>query len=354
MNILYLSIRRLRLYYKENPLVSTLFMISGILCILSFLVLYGQYMPFMRANSDKNMSYRYYYFMLKEPSGSYTGLDKICSNYELDSLMITTSETSPQEELGLEIPACTYLIDTSFVSSQLQPSHYLSSFSIENNSVLIGQSFMNYQNGERIKIKNSFYKIAGRWSGVFLMMNPDVFKGNFSFSSITLRTSKRLSFIEIQELIDQVCQDYSIVGIRSPLDTMQKAYDETPASIAAMIFLYLISLLSYLFLTSYLVYSQKTTNSIYRMVGMSVAKSNALIIMDIIIVNFIMIFCSIAVHLALWKEFFRPINIWGVNDYSFADYAFIFLITLSIALIVFIPYVIKRQKVSASLKNWED
>lgn len=352
--MLYLSIRRLRLYFKENVLVSTLFIISGVLCVLTFLVLYGQYMPYMRVNSDMNMSYRYFYFLLKEPSSNYSALNEIFPTYNLESLMITTSETSSQEEIGFNIPVCTYLSDTPFVTEQLIPSHYRSSFSIENNSILIGQNYMNLKNGDVIKLKKSEYTITGRWNGIFLMVNPVVFTNSFLFSSITLRTSNLLSYDETQQLIEWVYQEYPVIDSRTPLDARQKAFGETPVSVMVMILFYVISLLSYLFLTSYLIYSQGTTNNIYRMIGLNNKKSKIIVMIDIIIVNIIMTTVAYAIHSALWKSVFKKINIWGTEGYSIADYTYIFVITISLSLLMFIPYALKHQNRSASLQNWED
>lgn len=384
MKTLRLAFSRIITYFFENKIIFVLYFIGTVACIFMMIFYYGNTLTYMTGNSkydDRDL--RRYEVMLSSPTEvtpeTIEKLKNFEQEYNIQEIMLTTivdadgknidfssndeaeryrenKERGSHEELGNDyIILSTFLnnnndnvadsitgdefevLKSSIFSDDQLTKNVASAPPNENKDIKVGDITFNVVKNEDIYeyfIPSDAYFKSGIKTWYIIIWVSDEFSENMMYRYVDFLRD----FFDIKYDPAVDCEG-SYDFIRTPLIYYNGQSGEITSQFYSMAYIFILSIISFMFLLKYLMDSCRRENSILMMVG---AKKKHIMLINFIENIILTLFSTVAailLHAALYNVIFSKINLFENITYSIQDYLIIAMLSLGLSLIVQIPFI---------------
>ncbi|MVB11041.1 hypothetical protein CAFE_17430 [Caprobacter fermentans] len=354
MKTFYLVFSRIKQYFKSNKLIFCLFIIGGISCAITFIYFYGN-MVTVKKNSGKNdEAYRTYTIDLSSPQ--HVKSDELKSyfrNYGVERM--EASCVVPQKELACVNIGATFTKNTKngfYVKTPLSGGDTMKSVKGRTQFteqelkdgervVVIPMEFLRDNNmPESLKIQGIKYRIIGiSIDTVAFYIPPSAFdRDGFAADRISVLLQQRLSEKNNQSFTEKLKRIFPQSEISGPDSVIQSEEKKAPKEILMISIVYLISLISFMFLMKFMVDVNSSENIIYSLVGAAKHTVMKIIALENFVLNLFIGLFSIAIHVLLRNAVFEKVNTTAGIQYETKDYMIILLVMLAVSVLVQLPF----------------
>lgn len=348
IRLVMISLRRLGDYLRRFPLVSFLYIVSGLLSVLCILFVYPTVMPHMRRESNKNQPYRFYRFMLSNTSHDYNKLFKLLEPYELQTVTVSLEVPLAESDEIREIKSIIYISEN---SPSLEEATMLSQ--LKHNEIIAPEEF----HSKKLKLWDEDpyeYKVRYTWQDPSFGLNPEIYQERYSFDYVSFYTTEILSSDLMDTLIKSFQEDFPISGVRSPQQYFAADEETQKLSYVMLTFIFVLGVLTYVFLLIYLVNTQRRNNRIYRVLGLSFRQGILVQVLDVFFSSLVHALLASLIHKIAWTPFFRSLSKIQPEKLYFSDYAFVLIFSLCLSLFVLLPYAISQYRVTLASSSGDD
>lgn len=381
MKTLKLAFSRIFTYFSENKMIFILYLIGTITCVVMMIYYYGNTLTYKTGANNDDISFRLYSVdFIKPEEVTNETLEKLKSfeqSYGIQDIILY----SVLDKNGNDTMEPKYTVDYdnngnksyTFEGDEKSPSYYLSSPDNIDDNVIILESYLHNNNNVMYNPKadiftdkqlNQNVAIAPKGKSGSLKIQGQDFEiiRNESVSDYTIPIGKyfdskvRTSKIEIcvserfsknmmfrygdflNNLFAQLYPNNNI-SVTTPEAFYGIEDNGIQQEFALIIIVFIVSVISFMFLLKYLMDSNRRENSIFMMVG---AKKKHILIINFLENIILTVFCTavaITLHAIFYNSLFSKINIYDNITYSLQDYAIIALVSIGLSIIVQIPFI---------------
>lgn len=386
MKTLRLAISRILTYFSENKTIFVLYFIGTISCVIMMIYYYGNTLNYMTGNSSfDDIEFRKYHVAFSSPTevteDTIEKLKEFEQKYGIQDIELTTIidldgnniEFSSNDEaindywlkkLGNRdssdtdkkyIILSTYLNnneDNSFSDTKgrlftdEELSKNVASVSLgKAKSIKVGNTTFNV-----VKEKTAQEEFDGKIEKYYIPADA-YFKTGIKTWTVDIvikeRFSQNMMYRYVNYLRDvfnikfdpAVDNEGSYDYVRGPIIYYIEDANQVSSQFYSIVYIFMLSLISFMFLLKYLMDSSRRENSILMMVG---AKKRLVMLVNFIenvALTVISTVIAIAIHILLYSSVFSKANLYENIKYSAQDYAIIDLLAIGLSIIVQIPFI---------------
>lgn len=331
-----LALLRIQTYARKNTLIFCLFLLGAVLSSLSFLFFYGNSMADKRNVARNSLSYRTFTLygdrnwtmkdlqsLWDSASGS---LDvRVSHTVELPTAS-EYPELSVQAFLNNNAGVYFYQGQTSFTPEQLEQDCAIA----PSNS------------GDSLNLEGMEFPVVGRThhfsNDVVFIPIRSFLEHEFSPDSVELILDTIPTRKENNRILEQLSILFPETSIADPYQSIQADQSRNPGGVAVTSGIYLISILSFLFLFQYLMQENSYENVVYTLAGAKKSSVVCIACMELTLLSGGSALLAGLLHAALYKPLFVHINIYGEVPYTLGDYLLCFFLTVALSLAALTPF----------------
>lgn len=331
-----LALLRIRTYARKNTLIFCLFLLGAVLSSLSFLFFYGNSMADKRNVARNSLSYRTFTLygdrnwtmkdlqsLWDSASGS---LDvRVSHTVELPAAS-EYPELSVQAFLNNNAGVYFYQGQTSFTPEQL-----------EQDCAIAPSNF-----GDSLNLEGTEFPVVGRThhfsNDVVFIPIHSFLEHEFSPDSVELILDTIPTRKENNRILEQLSILFPETSIADPYQSIRTDQSRNPGGVAMTSGIYLISILSFLFLFQYLMQENSYENVVYTLAGAKKSSVVCIACMELSLLSGSAALLACLLHAALYRPLFAQINIYGQVPYTLWDYLLCFFLTVALSLVALTPF----------------
>lgn len=348
---------RTQQYFYNNKLVFILFITGGILCSLTFIYFYGNFITSKSLSGANEYVFRKYDLYFQEPLQNLTGKQlETMKKYSLDKLTLSSYvsiDKLQSEDLGesarLEYQkngffiVDTSLVDHNYISTEAGRVEFTEKEVEDGEYVVILPSdfLVSPSIPQSIKIFNKEYKIIGiTGSSNDLHIPRTVFeKEKYDIYSISILLTKEISNSENTLYENELKEAFSTAELYGVSTIKNSINQQAPTQLFRICLIYFLAMLSFVFLLKYLIDTRRGEDIIYSLVGASKKIVIKIMIMQNLLLSLATGIIGVLLHLCLKSNLFELINIYPNVSYNFWDYFIIIFSMCFISAIIQIPFI---------------
>lgn len=381
MKTLKLAFSRIFTYFSENKMIFILYLIGTISCIFMMIYYYGNTLTYKTGINDDEVSFKLYEIEFLDPvditaetleklkdfeesygiqdiilysvldeNGNDTIEPEYIIEYEEDGRRIVRSVTydgSPGYRLSYP-GATNSIILTSYINNNNNvfynpKSNTFTSEQLHQNVLVAPKG-----KSEDLKIQGQDFEIIRNESVPYYVIPIEkYFDSKIRTTKMQICISERFSKNMVfrygdflKNLFKGLYPDNTGIKFYLPDAFYGQEDFAVQQEFALIIAIFMVSIISFMFLLKYLIDSNRRENSILMMVG---AKRKHIVAMNFIenlVLMLISTFIAIALHALLYNDVISKANLYENITYSVQDYAIIAIISIGISIIVQIPFMI--------------
>lgn len=331
-----LALLRIQTYARKNTLIFCLFLLGTVLSSLSFLFFYGNSMADKRNVARNSLSYRTFTLygdrnwtmkdlqsLWDSASGS---LDvRVSHTVELPAAS-EYPEFSVQAFLNNNAGVYSYQGQTSFTPEQLEQDCAIAPSNA----------------GDFLNLEGTKFPVVGRThhfsNDVVFIPIHSFLEHEFSPDSVELILDTIPTRKENNRILEQLSILFPETSIADPYQSIRTDQSRNPGGVAMISGIYLISILSFLFLFQYLIQENSYENVVYSLVGARKSSVVCIACMELTLLSGGSALLAGLLHAALYNPFFVHINIYGQVPYTLWDYLLCFFLTVALSLAALTPF----------------
>ena len=331
-----LALLRIRTYARKNALIFCLFLLGAVLSSLSFLFFYGNSMADKRNMAQNSLSYRTF-TLYGDRNWTMEDLQSLrdAASGSLDIRVSHTVELSSESEypelsvqafLNNNAGVYFYQGQTSFTPEQLKQDCAIAPSSV----------------GDSLNLEGTEFPVVGHTrhfdNNVVFIPIRSFLEHEFSLDSAELILDTIPTRKENNRILEQLSILFPETSIADPYQSIQADQSRNPGGVAMTSGIYLISILSFLFLFQYLIQENSYENVVYSLVGARKSSVVCIACMELTLLSGGSALLAGLLHAALYNPFFVHINIYGQVPYTLGDYLLCFFLTVALSLAALTPF----------------
>ena len=341
-----LALLRIRTYARKNTLIFCLFLLGAVLSSLSFLFFYGNSMADKRNMAQNSLSYRTF-TLYGDRNWTMEDLQFLwdAASGSLDVRVSRTIEPSSESEYpGISIQAFlnnnagvySYQGQTSFTPEQLEQDCAIAPSSV----------------GDSLNLEGTEFPVVGHTrhfdNNVVFIPIRSFLEHGFSPDSAELILDTIPTRKENNRILERLSALFPETSIADPYQSIQADQSRNPGGVAMTSGIYLISILSFLFLFQYLIQENSYENVVYTLAGARKSSVVCIACMELSLLSGSAALLACLLHAALYRPLFAQINIYGEVPYTLGDYLLCFLLTVLLSLAALAPFLTAYMRRSAA------
>lgn len=331
-----LALLRIQTYARKNTLIFCLFLLGTVLSSLSFLFFYGNSMADKRNVARNSLSYRTFTlygdrnWTMKDLQSLWdsasASLDvRVSHTVELPAAS-EYPELSVQAFLNNNAGVYSYQGQTSFTPEQLEQDCAIAPSTA----------------GDFLNLEGMEFPVVGRThhfsNDVVFIPIHSFLEHEFSPDSVELILDATPTRKENNHILERLAVLFPETSIADPYQSIRTDQSRNPGGVAMISGIYLISILSFLFLFQYLIQENSYENVVYSLVGARKSSVVCIACMELTLLSGGSALLAGLLHAALYNPFFVHINIYGQVPYTLWDYLLCFFLTVALSLAALTPF----------------
>lgn len=331
-----LALLRIQTYARKNTLIFCLFLLGAVLSSLSFLFFYGNSMADKRNVARNSLSYRTFTLYgdrnwtmedLQSLWDSASGSIDVRVSHTVELPVASEyPELSVQAFLNNNAGVYFYQGQTSFTPEQLEQD------------CVIAPS----NSGDSLNLEGTEFPVVGRThhfsNDVVFIPIRSFLEHGFSPDSVELILDATPTRKENNHILERLAVLFPETSIADPYQSIRADQSRNPGGMAMTSGIYLISILSFLFLFQYLIQENSYENVVYSLVGARKSSVVGIACMELTLLSGGSALLAGLLHAALYKPLFVHINIYGEVPYTLGDYLLCFFLTVALSLAALTPF----------------
>lgn len=341
-----LALLRIRTYARKNTLIFCLFLLGAVLSSLSFLFFYGNSMADKRNMTQNSLSYRTF-TLYGDRNWTMEDLQSLrdAASGSLDVRVSHTVEFPAVSEypelfvqafLNNNAGVYSYQGQTSFTPEQLEQDCAIAPSSV----------------GDSLNLKGTEFPVVGHTrhfdNNVVFIPIRSFLDHEFSLDSVELILDTIPTRKENNRILERLSALFPETSIADPYQSIQADQSRNPGGVAMTSGIYLISILSFLFLFQYLMQENSYENVVYTLAGAKKSSVVCIACMELSLLSGSAALLACLLHAALYRPLFAQINIYGEVPYTLGDYLLCFLLTVLLSLAALAPFLTAYLRRSAA------
>lgn len=389
MKIIIWILKKIGGHFKENKLITTVYIISFLLSVLTLIFMYNNFMPSVIREAKNNTEDRYYVFDFKKEVQDVSGLDELFEKYNTECIEYlhiiadkeSTDDNKDSDGEKIEIPddfpeeigdnvnvmimeesthgdesetgwpiIVTYKDDEiSGANSKVEGRTEFTDEEREGNTLVgIFPAYTSVGTLPKSYTYNGLeYKAIG-WSlrSYFIIPEKLFINQGFGVDSVIIYLKDTLTTMESNELINKITSTYQIKSMLTP-----EAYnDEYLGNSRQIIFMlslgFAVMIFVFGYLIRYIVITSKSENMIYRLVGAGNGVIVCISALESLIANLILSIIAVIIHAALFSPIFNKLNFYTNVSLDIIDYLLLIGVTTFISFIAVLPHIVRSTRIT--------
>jgi len=356
MKQLRLTHQRLMTHASQNKMLFLLFFIGMTLSLLFFIYFYGNIVPYKTQEYSSALSYRQ--FSLEFPEENFFNKEalSVFPENEVQDIMVSCNiEIQGIDSNNLLIEASPIL--SAMLNGNNGNIVYFDLF--DNSNSHLDAAILSKDFGQLDEIMIGGYpftvvkQINNMANNVVFIPPEAYFDKGFPIETLTYSFYARPSPEKEKELHDQLRIAFpDSIFMQSPSDFVAYENEESANAIGAISLMYMVSLLSFLFLFKSLLDESSYEDSVFLIAGASRKKVIGVILTELICITFIGFCLAGFLHRIFYDTIFVPLNIYENIRYHFSDYLLIAALSSILSVLTSVPFIASyMRKTAIELKN---
>lgn len=328
-----------------------MFIFGCISCSIGFIFFYGNTLQIKRFESGggNTYSFRLYSMSFDKP----ISLEDVKSKQLLKSEMIEDIQVchmiSGNEDAGIPddyYKLCARLYNKDKIIARQGRTDFTESDLKDNNQVIIlplTHDFGSVKIGNNIKIEKNQYSVIGI-SGFFdtFFITPKAFlQGDYTIDSITVILKKQPIKSQAGKFMEDLSKSFPNGYItESPNDYFNEAESRATSDFLLVSIMFVISLLSFMFLMKFLIDKNNLESVIYTVVGATRKQVIFTLLLEIVSISAFSAIIACILHHIFYNDFFDYINIYSGIKYYLSDYIIISSAIIVCSCLTALPFII--------------
>lgn len=333
-----------------------MYILGSITCVIALIYFYGNFLSIKRMEVRNLLEYRQFIVNLDQNISFDEIQNDFLEPYKVERVLLTgettidasyqdkfdSSLTRSDNQSGFPMKISADLHAGSRVVATLGRTSFTEEENQSDSPLVVLPNDYLGELGDEIQVEGQNCKIIGLSTDSDKMYIPLGLyeKLHVPTGRIVITLVNQLSPADVRALSDKINQAYPHALIQTPLDYTDLAYSKLPAQLLLICLLYLVALLSFLFLFKYLIDQSRFENTIYSIVGASKRQILSVLVTETVLLSSISAIFGILIHCIFYASVFAKINALGNIPYHFLDYLLIFVLIVLMAGITIIPFLI--------------
>lgn len=343
MKLLRLSLFRMVGYLQVHRMMFLLFFVGTMLSSFVFLYFYGNSLKYTVTVGDNDPEYRLFELFLPEGTPVTEEQVNLLDHYGIDEVSLATTAVLPPE-LASKVPEQAYLeVMTARENGEKIGLLLFTPEQKEKGGILVDKIFG--YDLEEMTVNGKVFPVAGTIDhgngGIIVPTN--LFLQEFATAnSISWITSDILSEREIEAAVEEINTAFpQQEGLYTPEEALAEAAEVQQKEILQAGLMYMVSLLSFLFLFQYLQEKTRTENAIYQVLGADKGTIFFLVFLEIGLLAFAACGLTSLIHAIGYERLFSRLNMMEIYiPYTLTDYLIVLAATTLLSLVTAIPFVV--------------
>lgn len=331
-----LALLRIQTYARKNTLIFCLFLLGTVLSSLSLLFFYGNSMADKRNVARNSLSYRTF-TLYGDRNWTMKDLQSLWDSAS-GSLDVRVSHT-------VELPAASEYPELSvqaFLNNNAGVYFYQGQTSFTPEQLERDCAIAPSNTGDFLNLEGMEFPVVGRThhfsNDVVFIPIHSFLEHEFSPDSVELILDTIPTRKENNRILEQLSILFPETSIADPYQSIRTDQSRNPGGVAMISGIYLISILSFLFLFQYLIQENSYENVVYSLVGARKSSVVCIACMELTLLSGGSALLAGLLHAALYNPFFVHINIYGQVPYTLWDYLLCFFLTVALSLAALTPF----------------
>ncbi len=335
MKTIRLVFGRIFTYFSENKLIFILYTLGSIVCIFMMIYYYGNILSYKNGSTDDNISFRIYRADFTVPVNM--------TKSSLDKLHDFEQEYGIQDISLISVISADGEDDMDF--TETHPAFYLN-FSDSQKTMIIETSLNEDTKGrnEDIIVKGNKLQ-AVKNSDSYCISAEKYFALGLRTCRIRICLSQKFSknmMFRYGDFLNQVFREMypeSDIEVKTPANFYGIEDSDIMKDFTLIMAVFVVSMISFMFLLKYIMDSARYENSVFMMVG---ASKKHILLMNALENIVITTFCTVLAiifHISLYQSIFSKVNMYENIIYNFDDYIIIFFMSIGLSFLIQIPFI---------------
>ena len=331
-----LALLRIQTYARKNTLIFCLFLLGTVLSSLSLLFFYGNSMADKRNVARNSLSYRTF-TLYGDRNWTMEDLQSLWDSAS-GSLDVRVSHT-------VELPAASEYPELSvqaFLNNNAGVYFYQGQTSFTPEQLEQDCAIAPSNSGDSLNLEGMEFPVVGRThhfsNDVVFIPIHSFLEHEFSPDSVELILDTIPTRKENNRILERLSALFPETSIADPYQSIRTDQSRNPGGVAMTSGIYLISILSFLFLFQYLIQENSYENVVYSLVGARKSSVVCIACMELTLLSGGSALLAGLLHAALYNPFFVHINIYGQVPYTLWDYLLCFFLTVALSLVALTPF----------------
>lgn len=331
-----LALLRIQTYARKNTLIFCLFLLGTVLSSLSLLFFYGNSMADKRNMARNSLPYRTF-ILYGDRNWTMEDLRSL-RDAASGSLDVRVSHT-------VELPAASEYPELSvqaFLNNNAGVYFYQGQTSFTPEQLEQDCAIAPSNSGDSLNLEGMESPVVGRThhfsNDVVFIPIHSFLEHEFSPDSVELILDTIPTRKENNRILEQLSILFPETSIADHYQSIRTDQSRNPGGVAMISGIYLISILSFLFLFQYLIQENSYENVVYSLVGARKSSVVCIACMELTLLSGGSALLAGLLHAALYNPFFVHINIYGQVPYTLWDYLLCFFLTVALSLAALTPF----------------
>lgn len=352
-----LALSRVGYYYRYHKLILILFLFGMVACVLAFTFFYGSTAN-QRVKAKNASTYRQYDIQLFSAESIEESRLSFLEPYGVEDVLFTApldksalqGKIPDTDDMGEKI-AFTVKAFQNNNEAKLLYLDSKSSFTdeeLEQNCV-IAPAAIHYKD-ERVTINGVKYSVVGKYDGMgdydFYMPVKAYQNGSFQTKSLQITLKQIPTEEENEQIVAEINAAFHGSSVTDPYQAIHQMQARGAVELVTVCAIYLIGLLSFLFLLKYLLDRNQYENAVYSIAGASKNRVIRIAVCEILILSMGCAVFALLLHALLYDSVFRYVNVYDNVTYTFFDYLAILGMIFVLTLLCTVPFIVMYKRSS--------
>lgn len=346
MKYIKLSLSRIAGYIFQNKLIFVLFFIGSMLSSFVFIYFYGNEMSSKRITAENGLEFRSFEVWF-DSDIKITDQDlELLDAYQTEAVTVSSTIQIPEEYEHL-IMEDTRVYLAAEISKLTNMSDMFEELDQNTDVVMLPKIFG--ENIDEFMINDVPLRVVGRTDNRVVCFVPmATFQRLFAADTIYYTLENQLTQAELREAEEILENSFpNAQNIITPDTHKTYAAQRDVSALVRIAGLYILAVISFLFLYKYLFDQTNYENIIYNVVGSTKSVVLKIMLIEIVLLTSVSTGFAAVIHALFYEPFFSRINKSALYiPYHFLDYFLVMIFTVSLSLISTLPFVINYRRKS--------
>ena len=358
-----LILHRIGQYYKTNKLVFLLFLLGGITCAITFIFFYSNILAPVKAEGRENAIYRTYVITFESSKTPAEILDERLNAMHLHDILflhiieeenldqvISVDKAPLQFEPGPGSGSRPDRIVSSFHDyAEMSPVMGRNQFTQEERQgkpAIVLPAHSHWPKGAKtISLYGKTFEIVGSEYSINMRIPFSSYQAmHLPTERVYITMDQNPTAAENRKIVASLKKLFPESDIADPSGTVRDEYMQIAMATALISAVYLLALISFLFLMKYMIDQNRHENIVYSIVGASRRNVIAILFVDIFVLTSLTILGGILFYLLFQTVLFDRINLASGIRLSGIDFLVIYLLMIGLSCLASIPFLWKYRK----------